>query len=297
MEKTVIPKMKHNDVDHLNAVSAMTAAELDELVRSGRYGITILTNLQGVDTTERVLPGEWKLCFISSRGKPGVDRPTTRVVISHTDKRTGAIYREGMQSYAEESGLTPDHAFNWRNIFNSSRFRLLEALVEMQNNADLRVYLKGMPPMINSHPNIQWLRAMPTTAPSVLDLSPAELNQLLYLTDEVLRPRYTFEDLHYLRENSKAAKAASKGETYTVKPYVERPPRTGGDKPAYNKPRFDKKPEQRSEEQHKPKRVITHNANDDDGFPAIKPDHERRQRRRNGDRLRDKDDRRVPRWR
>lgn len=301
MEKTVIPKIKNDDTEHLKQVTEMTASELDELVRSGRYGITILTKTDGIDTTERLLPGEWRLCFITSRGKGGVERQTTRVVLSHSDKRTGVIYREGMQRFGEEAGLTPDHAFNWRNIFNNSRFRLLEALVEVQNNADLRVYLKGMPPMINSHPNIQWLRAMPTNSSSVLDLSPMELNQLQYLVEEVLCPRYTFEDLHYLRENNRAAKAAARGSSYTVQPYEERPPRNGNsngngfkprqDKPKSgsedSKPKFNKRPQQEPVYQR------------DDGFPAIKPDHERRQeRRQRNDRLRNKDDRHgAPRWR
>ena len=298
MEKTVIPKIKNDDTEHLKQVTEMTAAELDELVRSGRYGITILTKTDGIDTSERILPGEWRLCFITSRGKGGAERPITRVVLSHGDKRTGAIYREGMQRFGEEAGLTPDHSFNWRNIFNNSRFRLLEALVEVQNNSDLRTYLKTMPPMINSHPNIQWLRAMPTNSAMILALSPMELNQLQYLVEEVLCPRYTFEDLHHLRENNRAAKAAARGESYTIQPYVERAPRNSGG----FKPRNDKSKVESTETQPKynkrPVHQETHYSHND-GFPALKPDHERRQeRRRKGDRLRDKSERHgAPRWR
>lgn len=294
MEKTVIPRIKYDDTDHLTAVTKMTDSELDTLVSSGRYGITILTNTNGIDTTERELPGGWRLCFITNRNRNSPERSNTRVVVSHSDRRTGALYREGMQRFGEDTGLTPDHSFNWRNVFNGTRFRLLEALVEVQNNDDLRAYLKTIPPMVNSHPNIQWLRGVPSTAPSILDLNPVELNQLQYLVDEVLRPRYTFEDLHLLRETNRAAKAKARGEEYTIKPYEERPPRNN----ANTQPRHEK-PKAEASTYDKPKRVHREQPTlAEDGFPALKPDHERRQRRRQGDRLRGKEDRHgAPRWR
>lgn len=213
--------MKHNDLDLLNKVRNMTAAELDALVLAGNFHITTLDYPSDEAKKPIELTGGWRLHFIQPKAvdpKYKHNKRFVRVNVTSTDQRTGKIRCAGEEKFAYDAGLELDHAYNWRNNYNANRFRHLDLLVVLQNNEKLRQYIKTCPVIVTEQGFSKWIDAAPTDSQKFKSIERGEVARLTTLMDQVIRTRMTYEECHEMREDQRAERARARGETYERRP-------------------------------------------------------------------------------
>lgn len=195
---------QHNNHTLIDEIKAMTGPEISALVTAGHYNVTVLDRDPKRNYRDIPLDGEWVLSFYQSRDRTSPDWGHVRVTLHSKSPLNRKARQIGEQNYAELCGLSPDHAYNWRNSFISSRYRLLPALLAVSKDPDCLQYLSNPPSvedLLNPIAFKKWITNNPSTDPDVITITQAEYPDFNRLIKATIRDRLTFEERHELRED------------------------------------------------------------------------------------------------
>lgn len=214
-------KLSLNNTKLINEIMEMTAEQVTALVESGQYNVTLLEVDPKVQYRDVPIAGEWSLSYYKTRDRSSPDFGLVRVTIHSKSPNNRRSKQIGEQAYAEACGLTPDHAFNWRNSFISNRYALLPAIIAIASDPEVLKYITNPPSvadLIDPTKYNSWITACPTDSPDVVMVNRAEYRDLARLVDIVIRDRLSFAERHELREDHFERVAQNKGLPYTRKP-------------------------------------------------------------------------------
>lgn len=238
-----------NDYTLIETIKAMTADQITELVRSGRYIVTILDRNTPTRFNDVPLAGDWTLSFFKSRDRSSPDFGNVRVTITSKASHNRRDKKAGEQRYAELCGLSNDHAFNWRNSYVHNRYRMLPALIVLANDEVTRKYILNPPSpevLLNRQQYNAWLIGGPSTHPDIVSITQSEYPDLVRLANVVLREPLSFPERHEIREDYFEQQAQSRGETYVRRVCPEpdsnhrKRPHPQTDKTNFRKSSYDK---------------------------------------------------------
>ena len=225
---------KHNDFDQLEHLKTLTAEQLRTTISGGlvQLGSFDTEKLKGADSNI-TLSDDYYVGFshpsdirnknfnvdFSSFATP----PKSNARIFSRTKEGAHALREGMQKYAEQCGLTADHAFNWSRIFDNSRFFLIHALVEVQNTPELKEYIKTVPIISNSLAQFKnWIANAPANCPNFCMLDKRSVINLNSLVRLVVRERFSHKEVFEIRQDFLQEKAERKGVKFNRAEFKER---------------------------------------------------------------------------
>lgn len=247
---------KHNDFEQIDRLKTLSADQLRAEVAAGLIQIGSFNTEDVGGKDDIVLSPDFTIVWTHPndiRAKAfKVDYSTYRTpprsyarIFSKTREGAYAM-RDGMVKYAESCGLAPDHAYNWSRIFDPSRFSLINALVELQNNEKLRGYIKTVPIITSNFTQFKnWLYAAPTDNPDFGILDQRSIVSLSNISNKVLRDRLTPKECFEMRQDHLESKARHKGQPFTRMEFREHAPKE-------DRPYTDKYRRYRNQDEQKP---------------------------------------------
>lgn len=238
---------KHNDFEQIESLKAMSGEQLRAVVSAGLIQIGSFDTQDVAQQEDIVLSPDFTIGWshpneIRAKGfkvdySKYKNKPRSYARLFSKSREGAYALRDGMVKYAENCGLTPDHAYNWSRIFDPARFALISALVELQNNEQLRNYIKTVPIITSNYTQFKnWLYSAPTDNPDFGVLDQRSIVSLSNISNKVLRGRLTPKECFEMRQDQLEAKARRTGQTFQRAEFKEHAPR------ADFKPRGDRKP-------------------------------------------------------
>lgn len=244
----------HNDFEKLDQIKTMSSEELRQVVAAGLIQVGSFDTEKVGGQDDIILSPDFTIGWshpndIRAKGFK-VDytkyrqAPRSYARIFSKSREGSYALRDGMVKYGEQCGLTPDHAYNWSRIFDPARFNLIQALVELQNNNELRGYIKTVPIITSNYTQFKnWLYAAPTDNPDFGILDQRSIVNLSNIANKVLRAQLSPKECFDIRQDYLEAKAKRTGQPFERAEFKERAPRTdfkSGDRKPY--PRDGQRP-------------------------------------------------------
>lgn len=237
---------KHNDFEGLEQLKSKTPIELRQIVAAGLIQIGSFDTQRVADQQDTLLSDDFYVGWshpndIRAKGfKVDWSRyrhaPRSFARIFSKTKEGSIALRDGMVQYAITKGLTPDSAYNWSRSFDPARFILIDALVELERNPELRSYIRNVPLMGGLTVFKNWIYNAPTDNPDFGILDQRSIVNVSNLADKLLRERYTAKECFEMRQDYLEEKARRQGREFTRAVFQERvqgerPPRRDGQRP------------------------------------------------------------------